>query len=132
MAKVSFKIVSKDNFSANKDEGNPEYVPGQIIFVEGLDKIYLDFHNERRCYSSGSSLNYVGVTKDNPLVISNPTSENYDPTGKVKLEPNKEIWQPSANDMVVYNTKEYLWRKNEDGTYAWFEVGDEEAPTWNE
>ena len=63
MAKVTFKIVADGNpfeLSSNKDELVPPYNEGQIIFVEGLRKIYLDFHDARTCYTP-SGINYLGI-----------------------------------------------------------------------
>ena len=34
--------------------------------------------------------------------------------------------------MVVYGKKEYLYRKDKNGDEGWFEIGDEEAPAWDD
>lgn len=39
--------------------------------------------------------------------------------------------EPEERDLIVYNSKEYLYRKGEDGILAWFEIGDEESPSWS-
>lgn len=55
--RVSFKIISDGSpftLSENPDDLVPAYNDGQIIFVEAEKKIYLDFHNARTCYASGT------------------------------------------------------------------------------
>ena len=34
------------------------------------------------------------------------------------------------NDMVVWQNKEYLYRKDESDVLGWFEVGNEESYNW--
>lgn len=123
--KVSFKIVSKDSeftLSENKDELVPAYHEGQIIFSEGLQKIFLDFHDTRTCYASGISdvptgvMNYLGLSDTDPT--------------KKPVEVNGQVITPKPNDMVVYGTKEYLYRNGDNGT-GWYEIGDEDSPGWN-
>ena len=64
-------------------------------------------------------MNYIGISTE-------------DPTKGAAIVGGKTITSPKPNDMVVYKTKEYLWRLGEDGvTYGWYEIGDEESPEWN-
>lgn len=124
-AKVSFKMASvKTGFSAKAGELNPSYSDGQIIFVEDLGKIYVDFHNMRTCYTP-NSLNYVGISKVNP--------ENAGEDGEVTLIDNTTI-KPKINDLVVWGKKEFIWREGKEGNNTvtrWFELGDEDAPQWS-
>lgn len=133
MATVTFKIVKKGK--QFKDSGNlsdwvPAYKEGQLIFVADRQKIYLDFENTRTCYGSGVSgsagggnMNYLGITTTDPTTAVE---------GVVVI--NGEDITPNLNDVVVYGTKEYIWRQGVDGNNntvtKWFEVGDEDAPTW--
>ena len=126
MANVTFKITSTTKGFTTVYPYTPAYVPGQLIFLEDKGQIWLDFHGERKQYSGsrGSGMNYIGIS------TTNPTTEGATVEGV-------KITNPSLNDMVVYNTKEYLWRTglDKDGKPIgpfWFEVGDEEVPSWIE
>ena len=131
MASVTFKITStEDNgfvMSENKDELVPAYKAGQIIFVEDLGRIYVDFHNKRTCYTPdlselsvnmASATKFIGVSDNNPLL------------GNVTVGDNPV--SPKKGDIVVWGKKEYLYREDEDGNLGWHELGDEDAPTWDE
>lgn len=112
---VSFKIYRDDGFCAEGEDTSdfvPKYKEGQIIFVQPLQKIYLDFDGKRTCYTP-SGLNYVGVSKKDPT------------NGSVEID-SKPDYQPHEMDMVVYGKKEYMYRGN-----AWYEIGNEDAPEWN-
>ena len=118
MAKVTFKITSVgDGGFTTKEPYVPEYVPGQLIFVEDTRKIYLDFHGERVCYTP-SSMNYIGISTTDPK------------SGTVTVD--GVVIQARERDLVVYKTKEYMYRKGTDGHLAWYEVGDEDSPEWEE
>lgn len=121
-AKVTFKITKSDGFRVS-EPFNPPYVAGQITFVEDTGGIYVDFHGQRKQYGKTTSgINYIGIALEDPSKIP--------PPGTVEI---KDIgsYTPSNNDMVVYNSKEYLWRVGQNGAYGWFEVGDEESPEWH-
>lgn len=119
-AKVTFKIITNDKLSSLP------VVDGQLIFVEDKGKIYLDYHNGRKCYtpdggSSTGGLNYIGIMDEG----FKPEKENTWKIGGERIYPN-------INDMVVYEKKEYLYRKDKNGDEGWFEIGDEEAPAWDD
>ena len=124
--KVTFKIVSEDNFDPDISENKPALVNGQLIFVpgdNGFGKIYLDYKGTRTCYtpeggSGGASqgaLNYIGISTT-------------DPTKGVTID-GSPYTKPNLNDMVVWEKKEYMYRAGENGT-GWYELGDEDAPEW--
>lgn len=129
--KVHFKLTVKDKFTCPDVEYStgtanlfkPQYATGQIIFVEDVGQIFLDFHNWRRCYSASAedrseSMRYLGISSTNP--------EN----GTVTID--GKVIDPKANNMVVYGSKEYIYRKGTDGEFKWYEIGDEDEPGWNE
>lgn len=128
-AKVSFKITTGERFKMPEDgeyngtngsQFSPLYCPGQITFVENVGKIYLDFHNFRKCYtpigSAHNGLNYLGISTTDPT------------TGTVTI--NGAVIIPNEKDMVVFGKKEYLYRKDERGDLWWFELGNEDNPEW--
>ena len=128
-SKVSFKITNASKFSSaedivyseeTKEQFIPSYVQGQIIFVEDLGQIYLDFHKMRRCYTPTTDyvpgINYLGISSTDPK------------TGVVTIL--GEVVTPHEKDLCVFGTKEFLYRKDENGDLGWFEVGDEETPAW--
>jgi hypothetical protein len=125
-AKVTFKIVSEDKFNPDKSYNKPAFVDGQLIFVpgdNGFGKIYLDYNNERTCYtpeggSVSNGLNYVGISTTDPA------------SGIVTIDGDE--YSPHEKDVVVYGKKEYLYRKDKNGDEGWFEIGDEEAPAWDD
>jgi len=104
MAAVTFKIIKSGNNFSDTDTLIPAYKEGQLIFVEAQQKIYLDYNDRRTCYASasgggsstGNGLNYLGIS------TTDPTS------GTVTI--NGVVITPTEKDMVVYNTKEYIWR----------------------
>ena len=127
MASVSFKITNSSKFqghglefvSGTNDESfNPPYKEGQIIFVEGQGRIYLDFHNFRQCYSqegqSGTveGIRYKGISSTNPL------------TDGATL--NGLPFTPQVGDLVVFGSQEFLYRYGDNGQPGWFEMGDED------
>jgi hypothetical protein len=134
---VTFKMTSVNpkGFTATPPY-TPAYKDGQILFVKDIGKIYVDYDNSRTCYtpdvpaSSGSGLNYLGVA------TTDPTKAN----GAGIVTINGESVTPSLKDMVVYGTKEYIWRQGEIedpnnpgqmlSVTQWFEIGDESAPGW--
>ena len=69
-------------------------------------------------------MNYIGISTTNPL------------SGTVKVD--GVVIQARERDMVVYGKKEYLYRKSgqkdEEGKdiFGWFEVGDEDVPSWED
>ena len=89
--------------------------------MEGAGKIYLDFHNFRNCYTAeGSSggidgIKYKGISSTDPLVDGATV--------------NGLPFTPQIGDMVVYGSKEYLWRYGDNGHAGWFEMGDEDKTT---
>lgn len=123
--KVTFKITTQAKF----EEEEPAIVNGQILFVANSDgetgKIYLDFNDIRQCYTSDGTmgLNYIGISTTNPK------------SGTVTVD--GVVIQAREKDMVVYKTKEYLYRKSgeKDGDgkdiLGWYEIGDEDSPEWN-
>lgn len=133
MATVTFKIVPKDKtfFMGDDDKSNwkPTYKEGQLIFVEDEQKIYLDYDNRRVCYASAEgggggaegATNYLGIS------TTDPTS------GTVKVN-GETISSPALHSIVVYGTKEYLYRWGEDENgnpvKGWYEIGDENSPGW--
>lgn len=101
----------------------PPYSTGQIIFVEDEGQIFLDFHNWRRCYSVSDgdrkgSMRYLGISTTDPT------------TGTVTVD--GKVVEPKGTDLVVFGTKEYIYRKGVDGKFNWYEIGDEDEPCWNE
>lgn len=127
MASVSFKITNSSKFQGqglefvsgtNDGSFNPPYKEGQIIFVEGQGKIYLDFHHFRQCYTpdipqvSNDGIRYKGISSTNPL------------TEGATL--NGVPFTPQAGDLVVYGAKEFLYRYGDNGQLGWFEMGDED------
>lgn len=97
MASVSFKFISQSKFETTP----PEKVDGQIIFVRGsqpgVGKIYLDFNDDRRCYtpeSSGGGSEDPNAMKYKGISTSDPT------TGTVTI--GGSTYTPSLNDVVVY------------------------------
>lgn len=129
-SKVTFKITRDNKFSAPEElysaetslQFKPAYQSGQIIFVEDTGKIYVDFHNARVCYTATSvpstGINYLGISTTDPK------------GGTVTILGN--VITPHEKDLVVFGTKEYLYRKGEDGVLAWYEIGDENTPAWQE
>lgn len=130
--KVHFKLTTKANGKftcpevqyspATAEKFKPPYADGQIIFVEDEGQIFLDFHNWRKCYSASAedrkeSMRYLGISTTDPT------------TGTVTVD--GKVVEPKANDMVVFGTKEYMYRNGSNGL-TWYEIGDEEAPSWNE
>ena len=129
--KVQFKLTVKSKFTCPDREYSPTtanlfkpaYSTGQIIFVEDEGQIFLDFHNWRKCYSTSEQdrkegVRYLGISTTDPV------------EGIVTID-GAEV-TPKANDMVVFGTKEYIYRKGADDTYKWYEMGDEESPGWHE
>lgn len=119
MAKVTFKVVKPESFK------NQPIVDGQLLFVHdvatGIGKIYLDYGNERVCYTAEQGMNYVGISTTDP-------SKN-NGQGPVTID-GTEL-QPRLKDVVVYDKKEYMWRyDNESKKNRWMEIGDEESPDW--
>ena len=130
--KVQFTITVKNNFLPAKGVKyststaslfKPAYSTGQIIFVEDAGQIYLDFHNYRRCYNAtdeapSNGLNYLGISTTDPS------------TGTVTIDGT--IITPNENDMVAYETKEFIYRKGgENGDIlGWYEIGDESNTEW--
>ena len=62
-------------------------------------------------------MNYLGIAKNKP---SDQNVTLIDDTSVIAKE----------KDMVVVGTKEYIYRKDKNGVIGWFEIGDEDAPTW--
>ena len=125
MASVAFKFTNQSKFQTNP----PTVVDGQSIFVEGneqgVGKIYLDFHNERRCYTPEYSGG--GGGSEDPNAMKYKGISTTDPTtGTVTI--GGSTYTPSPNDVVVYQDKEYLYRDDGNGSYDWFELGDENRP----
>lgn len=115
MAKVTFKVVKPESFK------NQPIVDGQLLFVHdvatGIGKIYLDYGNERVCYTAEQGMNYVGISTTDPK------------TGTVTI--GGQILQPRLKDVVVYGKKEYMWRYDDElKENRWLEIGDEESPDW--
>ena len=137
---VKFKMASTINADKNKrfkcpdngyydghndDQFYPSFTPGQIIFVEDIGKLYVDFHAYRKCYSGSggvapsNSLNYVGISTE-------------DPTKKVTIA-GKADYEPSLNDIVVYQSKEFIYRYGlKDTEPHWYELGDEDSLNWED
>lgn len=122
---VTFKILKTGKVTcegSDTQQLNPAYKEGQIIFAKEERKIYLDFGNERTCYTpevpKNNGLNYLGIAQ------TPPTKDG------VLLNGHTEPTVPHINDMVVYETKEYLFRDGDNGA-DWYEIGDEETPSWN-
>ena len=63
-------------------------------------------------------MKYLGVSTTDPA------------TGTVTID--GVVVTPKANDMVAYKTKEFIYRSNESGEFRWYELGDEDAPEWND
>lgn len=131
--KVQFKLTTKANgkftcpdVEYSTETANlfkPAYSTGQIIFVEDIGQLYLDFHNWRRCYSTSDedrkeSMRYLGISSTDPA------------KGTVTID--GKVVEPKANDMVVFGTKEFIYRTGTDGVLKWYEMGDEEAPSWDD
>ena len=80
-----------------------------------------------------AAMKFIGITKTDPTTLA-------DNVGTVEIGDGN--YQPKLNDMVVYGTKEYIWRQGqvpdpEDSTKTitvtrWFEIGDEEVPSWED
>lgn len=94
--------------------------------MEDLGKIYVDYHNYRRCYSGSSDgsggedgIKYLGIS------TTNPATEGATVKGNV-------ITNPKEGSMVIYNSKEFMWRKDSNGIGGWIEIGDEDAFAWDE
>ena len=134
--KVQFKITTRTNgrftdptvkcTGETENLFKPRYSEGQIIFVEDEGNIYLDFHGWRKCYTKGegmdpTNIRFLGVSDDDPALA--PAS------GTIHI--NGAEVTPKSNDMVVYNTKEYLYRDGTNGE-GWYEIGDEDEPTWSD
>jgi len=128
MATVTFKIL-KNDYVASSDPDNqkwtPAYKTGQIIFAKKEGKIYLDFDDDRTCYtpdvpsSSSGGMNYLGIADKLP-------------DGNNVILKGGESVTAKEKDMIVVGTKEYIYRKGDNGVLGWFEVGDEAAPTWED
>jgi hypothetical protein len=129
--KVQFKITKSKIFTSPgveyKSETehlfSPPYSTGQLIFVEDDGQIFLDFHNWRRCYSTSNDdrkygVRYLGVTTTDPK------------TGVITI--NGVVVTPKANDMVAFGNIEYIYRAGDDGQLKWLELGNEDAPGWEE
>lgn len=119
-APVTFKITTQAKL------GSVPQTDGQLIFVHDIAKIYLDYKGSRVCYtpdggSSTGGLNYIGIMDEG----FKPENEN---TWKI----DGERIYPNINDMVVFGTKEYIYRKGSDDQLSWFEIGDESEPSWME
>ena len=130
-AKVTFKIASFVDGSFREtpnEEGvwTPAFNEGQIIFVEDLQKIYLDFHGNRKCYNTPAGINYVGISD------FDPTTSTEEPWN---ITIDGETYSPHEKDVVVFEQREFMFRKgkDEDGNeyFGWFEIGDEDSPVWN-
>lgn len=123
MASVTFKILKNDNVTwadSDNQKWTPAYKEGQIIFAKGEKKIYLDFDGDRTCYTpdvSSNGMNFIGIVDEKPT------------GGTVKIGGKDVIVR--ENDMVVFGTKEYIYRKDKGGNSGWFEIGDESAPEWS-
>lgn len=50
-----------------------------------------------------------------------------DPTSGQQLHIGDQPYSPRENDVVRYNTKEFIYKDGE-----WQEIGDENVPAWNE
>lgn len=129
-SKVSFKITINEKFTCpedtynegvNDDEFKPAYKSGQLIFVEDLGKIYLDFHGLRKCYTPISTihngLNYIGISETDPITVG--------------VTIDGQLITPSEKDMVVFGTKEYIYRDGTNGL-EWYELGNESSPAWED
>lgn len=129
--KVTFKITSVNRFThpsvpyqpATANQFVPKYVEGQIIFVEDLGQIFLDFHDYRVCYSQSikdaGGIRYLGIA-----------DSGFNPDMKSTWIVGGKLIEPEERDIIVYQSKEYMYRKGENGILAWFEIGDEQSPTW--
>ena len=128
MASVSFKITNKYNFSAeipqDQTPATPPYKDGQLIFVEDLGELYLDFHGNRTKYGAGTSpspspepdpkaTHYLGVV----------TSNTFDTTSGT-VEVANETITAKWGDIVTYQNAEYLWN-----TSTWILIGSGESPS---
>ena len=129
MASVSFKITSSSKFKGhglefngtNDDSFSPPFKEGQITFVEGAGKIYLDFHNFRNCYTPDVPVGDVDGIKYKGISSTDPMSEGATIGGLP--------FTPQVGDLVVYGAKEYLYRYGDNGQPKWFEMGDEDKTT---
>lgn len=127
MASVSFKITNtRSNFSAEIPQdptlAKPPYKDGQLIFVEDLGELYLDFHGNRTKYGAGTSpspepdpkaTHYLGVV----------TSNTFDTTSGT-VEVASETITAKWGDIVTYQNAEYLWN-----TSTWILIGSGESPS---
>lgn len=123
-AKVTFKIITSEKLPSLS------VVDGQLIFVEDEQKIYLDYHGSRKCYtpeggSSTGDLKFRGVMDDG----FNPKDESTWKIDGVRI-------YLDINDVVAYGKKEYMYRKAKDAqghvVEGLFELGDEDAPEWDD
>ena len=82
MASVSFKITNSSKFQGqglefvsgtNDGSFNPPYKEGQIIFVEGQGKIYLDFTPRHGIIAAISSINGRSVPTERKSVKKTKT-----------------------------------------------------------
>ena len=109
------KVEVKPTFQGIDDSGM------DFQYEEDVNKLnYWFYRNGSICGGSGSSggsggasngINYIGISSTDPL------------GGIVTV--NGVVYSPSKNDMVVYDTKEYLYRDDGQGNLGWFELGDE-------
>ena len=110
------KVEVKPAFQGIDDSGM------DFQYEEDVNKLNYWFYRKGSiCGCSGSSgsgsggasngINYVGISSTDPL------------GGIVTI--NGVVHSPSKNDMVVYDTKEYLYRDDGHGNLGWFELGDE-------
>lgn len=67
-------------------------------------------------------MNFRGIVKNNPTNTTNPYVELL----------NGSYITANENDMVVWEKKEFLYRKDNGGNLGWFEIGDEAAPAWED
>lgn len=122
-----FTCPTVEYTSETKDQFKPAYSAGQIIFVEDTGRIYLDFHNHRRCYTpdiSGLESQIASLSHTTKFI----GTADGDPTlGNVTIG-GKAI-SPNIGDIVSFGKKEYLYRKGELGE-TWYEIGDEDEMTW--
>ena len=63
-------------------------------------------------------MNYLGVSTTNPLTTGVTI-------GGTSITPNEQ-------DVVAYGNKEYLYGKDKNGNLGWIEIGDEQAPGWED
>ena len=121
MASVSFKITNQSNFSAEIPQepttAQPPYKDGQLIFVEDLGELYLDFHGYRTKYGAGTSpspqpdpkaTHYLGVASAQPS------------TGTITIVGEQDPTIAKWGDIVTYQNAEYLWN-----TSTWILIGSD-------